>query len=74
MRACERGHSETTQLLYEWLPASSSVSNKRGEGPIEVAKRFGYTSLASELQARQEAAFLPLTATSNYFRLYLILC
>lgn len=63
MRACERGHSETTQLLYEWLPASGSVTNKRGEGPVEVAKRFGRSSLACELQARQEAAFLPLTAT-----------
>lgn len=66
MRACERGHTETAQLLYEWLPASGSVINKRGEGPVEVAKRFGHTSLASELQARQEAAFLPLSASRSH--------
>ena len=66
MRACERGHSETAQLLYEWLPASGSVTNKRGEGPVEVAKKFAHTTLASELQARQEAAFMPLSSSGIF--------
>lgn len=65
MRACERGHSETAQLLYEWLPASGSVMNKRGEGPVEVAKKFSHTWLASELQARQEAAFIPHSSSAK---------
>ncbi|XP_024081456.1 calmodulin-binding transcription activator 2 isoform X3 [Cimex lectularius] len=52
MRACEKGQSEMSQLLYEWLPASASLVNTKGDSALEVASKNGHTTLAQELQIR----------------------
>ncbi|KAF6209219.1 hypothetical protein GE061_014964 [Apolygus lucorum] len=52
MRACERGQSETCQLLHEWLPASATLLNHARQSAVDVAKKNGHSRLASDLHAR----------------------
>ncbi|BES97069.1 calmodulin-Hypothetical protein transcription activator [Nesidiocoris tenuis] len=52
MRACERGHIETSLLLHEWLPAAVTILNNSGESVLTVAKKSSHTKLASDLCTR----------------------
>ncbi|CAB0015270.1 unnamed protein product [Nesidiocoris tenuis] len=52
MRACERGHIDTSLLLQEWLPAAVTILNNSGESVLTVAKKSSHTKLASDLCTR----------------------
>ncbi|XP_035910249.1 uncharacterized protein LOC118511369 isoform X2 [Anopheles stephensi] len=51
--ACSRGHTETAIILYKWNQNALNVRNHAQKSPVEVARDYGHSDLARELE-RQE--------------------
>lgn len=50
MWACAKGHVETAIMLCKWNRNALNVKNNFLQSPIDMAKKFGYTQLISEME------------------------
>ncbi|XP_043226084.1 calmodulin-binding transcription activator 1-like [Amphibalanus amphitrite] len=47
---CQRGHTETARLLYQWNHTAIRMRNSCGQTPLDLAREAGHTQLADELE------------------------